>query len=160
MYTVYLIRLCREPVLKLMMRISKDYHLMEIQNIYLDYLLSDLGVFSFLVLSQSHVSSDNSFMLLFCLLPLLKYAKIKNQKLKFFFIASFILPLPEVFFCIYCIVSLGILALLLRAVSSPCSGTDSATTCTNRNHITRCTASKIKPLEPVNISSHFFATTV
>lgn len=100
-------------------------------------------------------------MLLFSLLSLLKYEKKKtNQKLKFFVIVSFILPLPEVLFCIYCIVSLGILVVSLRAASSLCSGTDSATTCTNRNHITRCTASKIEPLEPINISSHFFATAV
>lgn len=60
-----------------MMLIGKDYHLMGIQNIYLDYLLDDLVMFSFLVLSQSPVSSDNSFMWLFSLPSPLKYI-LKN----------------------------------------------------------------------------------
>lgn len=46
---------------------------MGIQNIYLDCLLGGLVVFSFLVLSQSPVSSDNSFMWLFSLCLPLKY---------------------------------------------------------------------------------------
>jgi len=72
---------------------------MGVLNIYLDYLLCYLVVFSFLVLSQSPVRSDNCFRLLFSLPSLLKYEKILQKKnLKFFVIASFFLPLPEVFF--------------------------------------------------------------
>lgn len=63
-------------------------------------------------------------MLLFSLHLLLKYSKKKKKKVKFFVIASFFLPLPEVFFCIYWIVSLGFLVVSLRTASFLCSGTD------------------------------------
>ena len=133
---------------------------MGVLNIYLDYLLCYLVVFSFLVLSQSPVRSDNCFRLLFSLPSLLKYEKILQKKSKVLCHRLILSSPPWGIFHIYWIVSVGILVVSLTAASSLCSGTDSATTYANRNHTSRCTGGKIEPLEPVNLSSHFFAGAV
>lgn len=84
--------------------------------------------------------SDNSFLWLFSLHPLVKFP----IKTKSYTTAR----------CICWKASLGLSVVTLRAPSSLCCGTDSATTYTSGNHNICCNTGKIKPLEPINVSSH------